>query len=261
MFIDVLRNQTVALKAGMRMLTGLVGDLPIPKKTASATWAHYDEEGSVADDATLAFGQVALSPKRIAGRVLFSRQLLLQSTPNIESIIRQDLADGASNALDYFVFLGSGANDQPQGLLSLTNRNTMSFGGAATYAKVLSMIGANMADNADSMNSVFVIDAATWEKWSSKERGASAAGNFILPDAEMIRGRKVYVTEQLSAAHRAVYGDFTQAMAGQWGGLELLADPYTKAQTGQIILNAAMYWDFAVRHPVAFCVSTDTAAA
>jgi HK97 family phage major capsid protein/HK97 family phage prohead protease len=261
MFIDVLRNKSVALQAGARMLTGLTGDLLIPKKSATATWAWVDEEGALTNDAALAFGNITLSPKRTGATIAFSRQLALQSLPMIESIVRQDLADGLAVHIDASVFTGTGANDQPLGILGLAGRNTITFSGAATYAKVLSMISENMKDNSDSLNSVFVIDAATWDKWSSKERGASAAGNFILNDNELIRSRRVFVTEQIAASHRAIYGDFSQLMIGQWGGMELIAEPYTLAKTAQIQVTANLFMDVKCRYDQAFCVSTDTAAA
>lgn len=258
-FIDVLRNKSVALQAGAVPLTGLVGDLPIPRKTAGATFACYDEEGETSDDSTLAFDQVTLTPKRMSGRVPFSIQLMKQSTPNIDALIRKDLADGAAVALDLYALTGSGSSNQPTGVITTTGRNTVTFGAAATAAKVYSMISSVMEDNADSMSNVFAMTAAVWEKWALKDMGTDTGAHIIDKD-DMIRRRKVLVTEQLSASDRVIYGNFNELIIGQWGGLELLADPYTKAATAQVVLNAHMFFDIAVRHPVAFCVSTDSGA-
>lgn len=260
MFIDVLRNKSVVMGAGARMLSGLQGDLSIPKKTASATWEWVDEEGELTKDSALAFSNVTLNPKRTGATIAFSRQLSLQSSPVIEALIRQDLAEGLAVHIDKTALAGSGSGSEPTGIINLSGKNSVTFSGAATPAKVYSMIAANMADNADSMNSVYVIDSATWVKWVLKDLGTDT-GKKIVDEQDRIRMRRVLVTEQLAATHQAVYGDFSQFMLGQWGGLELIVDPYTLAAKGQNVITANVYLDMKSRHDVAFCVSTDTAAA
>ena len=260
MFIDVLRNKSVVMQAGARMLSGLQGDLSIPKKSASATWAWLDEEGTITKDSTLAFSNVTLSPARTGASIAFSRQLSLQSAPVIESVIRQDLAEGLAVHIDYTALTGSGTGSEPSGVINLSGINGITFGAAATAAKVYSMIKENMADNADSLSSVYVIDSATWVKWVLKDLGTDS-GKKIIDEQDRIRMRNVLVTEQIASTHQAIYGDFTQLMIAQWGGLELIVDPYTLASKGQNVVTANVYMDVKSRHDEAFCVSTDTAAA
>jgi hypothetical protein len=67
-FIDVLRNASSVMQAGATMLTGLSGDVKIPKKTAAATAAWIASEGGAAAESEMTVGQVSMTPKTL-GRI------------------------------------------------------------------------------------------------------------------------------------------------------------------------------------------------
>ncbi|NIS74255.1 MAG: phage major capsid protein, partial [Deltaproteobacteria bacterium] len=64
-FIDLLRNKMVLADRGAITLTGLVGDIAIPKLTGGAT-AYWVAEGTAPTESELTLGQVAFSPKDVA---------------------------------------------------------------------------------------------------------------------------------------------------------------------------------------------------
>jgi hypothetical protein len=57
-----------------------------------------------------------------------------------------------------------------------------------------------------------------------------------------------------------IYGDFSQLYIGQWGGLELIVDPYTLAASGQIRLVLNAFMDVAIPQPLNFALIKDIVA-
>jgi HK97 family phage major capsid protein len=90
-FIDILRNAMVINRMGTRMMTGLVGQVAIPKHTGSAT-AYWVAENAAPTESQQSFGQVTMTPKTVGAWTDISRRLLLQSSIAVESLVQTDLA-------------------------------------------------------------------------------------------------------------------------------------------------------------------------
>ena len=106
-FIDLLRNRT----AIMRMATttaGLIGNVEIPKQTGGAT-AYWVAEGEDAKEGVPTIGQIGLSPKDIAAYTDITRRLMMQSTPDAEMIVRDDLINALAQGIDLAGCYGSGS--------------------------------------------------------------------------------------------------------------------------------------------------------
>lgn len=61
-FIDILRNAMVINQLGTRYLTGLVGNVAIPKQTGGAT-IYWVAENTAPTESQQSIGQVTMSPK------------------------------------------------------------------------------------------------------------------------------------------------------------------------------------------------------
>ena len=79
-------------------------------------------------------------------------------------------------------------------------------------------------------------------------------------DEGEIIGRTALFTDDITAAWGFI-GDFSQALFGMWGGLDLLVDPYTEAPAGTIRIVTHQDADFAVRHADAFAFSDELVGA
>ena len=77
-FIDILRNRMAIMQAGTTVLSGLTGNISIPRQTAAST-AYWVGEGSAPTESQQAFDQVNMSPKTLGGFTDFSRKTLLQA--------------------------------------------------------------------------------------------------------------------------------------------------------------------------------------
>jgi HK97 family phage major capsid protein len=86
-FIEILRNKMLIQLLGATVLSGLVGDVVIPRQD-SPTAAYWVTEGNSPTEGAPTFGQVTMSPKTVAGYVDITRKLALQSSPSIEYLIK-----------------------------------------------------------------------------------------------------------------------------------------------------------------------------
>ena len=136
-YIGPLRNNLLARKLGVRVLSGLRGNISIPKY-ATGTTAGWVSEGGALTGSDMTFDPVTLTPKHAGGITEMSRQLILQSSPDIEQLIRDDLAAVLAQAIDSALIKGGGANE-PTGVLSTAGIQTANLA-TLSWANVLAML-------------------------------------------------------------------------------------------------------------------------
>lgn len=260
-YIEILRNASSAMQAGVTMLPGLVGNVAIPRQTSATAATWISAEDGDATESEPQFDQVTLSPKDLAAYTEVTRRLLLQSTPAIEGIVRRDLAVAQALGIDLAVLYGSAASGQPRGIVNQTGINTQDFATAdPTYAELVAMVGKVAADNALMGSPVWIIEANGWEALKTTSKQASGVeGNFILNDNERIVGYPYILSNQVTDEDY-FFGDFSQVLLGEWGGLEINVDPYTHSLKGKIRFVTFKTCDVAVRQPTAFCHGNDAYA-
>jgi HK97 family phage major capsid protein len=266
-FIDVLRNKMVLNTLGAQFLTGLQGNIAIPRKT-SASDVYWVGENSAPTESTNkpAFDQVTMSPKTLAGYVDYSRRLMLQSSLDIESLVRNDLATSIAVAMDGAAIAGSGTN-RPTGVLNTSGIGSVTLGtngGAPSWSMVVNLVREVEVDNALTGSAAFLTNGQVKARLSSLPRqGSGVEGNFILgPDMNNLYGFPIYVSQQVPAnlskgnqtakLGAMIFGVWSDLLVGQWSGIDLMADPYTGSNAGTVRIVAFHDCDFAVRHPESF---------
>lgn len=257
-YIDVLRNSSALIGAGAMLLPGLVGNVAIPRQTSGATSTWISAEDGDAGESDPAFDQVALTPKDLACYTEVTRRLFQQSTPAIEGLVRRDLAVAQALGIDLAGLYGSGASGQPTGIANQTGINTFNFAAAdPTYAEIVRMIKEVMSDNALLGNLQFIIEANGWEALSTTpKQGSGVEGNFILGENDRIKGYPYTVSNQLTDEDY-FFGNFSDMIIGEWGGLEIDVDPYTHSLKGKVRYITFKTCDVAVRHPESFIHCND----
>lgn len=252
-YIEVLRNTMRVLQAGARMMPGLVGNVEIPRQTSGAAMTWISAEDGDATESEPQFDQITLTPKDGAVYTEVTRRLMMQSTPAVEGLVRNDLYEAIALGLDLGALYGSGGSGQPQGINGATGVDdpTISSAAAPTYAEMVAIVKTIMASNALRGMAKWIISPATWEKMMTTSKQTSGVeGNFIMTDNKIV-GYDALVSQQLTASD-FVFGDFSQVLIGEWGGLELNVDPYTHSLKGKTRFIAFKTCDVAIRHPEAF---------
>ncbi len=265
-FIDVLRAKMVTAQLGATYLTGLQGNVAIPKKTSASTVAWVAENSAPSESTNNpAFSQVTLSPKTLAGFVDFSRRLMLQSSLDIESLIRNDLATSIAVAMDNAAISGSGTN-RPTGILNTSGIGSVTLatnGAAPTWQMVVDLVREVEIDNVDASSAAFLTNAQVKSRLARTPRQTSGIeGNFILqPPFSDLYGYPLSVSQQVPSnltkgtgtnLSALIFGVWSDLVIGQWSGIDLMVDPYTGSSAATVRVTAFHDCDFAVRYPESF---------
>ena len=249
--LEPLRAKNVLVQAGAKFLTGLVGDVQVPIMAGgNVTW---EGETSNASDAGTSFSSVKLSPKRLTAYVDISKQFLAQDSKSAEALIRQDLVNAINSKLESTI-LGnaSGSTTQPAGLFYGQEVN-----------KILAFSGVtNLEADIEDAN---VIGECKYIM-SNKAKAAFRNMPKSSKSTELVmEGGQIDGTEVLNTSHvpgqGVAYGDWSNLAIGQWGGIDLTVDPYTKAAAGQVRLVINAYFDAKPLRSSAFAFGTTDASA
>ena len=256
-FIDVLRNASSIMQAGATMLSGLKGDVKIPKKTAASTAGWISTEGGAASESEPTFGQVTMSPKTLGAYTDITRLMMMQSSLDIEALIRNDLATGIALAIDNGGLQGSGSSGQPTGVKNTSGINAPTAFAAAnpTFAEVVAMETAVAEDNALMGNLAYILPAGMYGALKTTVKD-SGSGQFVVEPGNTINGYRAIVSNQVTAGD-LYFGNFADLLVGMYGGLDITVDPYTASTSGTVRIVALQTCDVAVRHAVSFAYNND----
>ena len=251
-FIDLLRNRLALAQAGVTMLSGLQGNIAIPRQTSAAT-AYWVGENVAPTESQQAIDQVNMTPKTVAAFVDYSRRLLLQSSIDVEGMIRNDLARVIALEIDRAALYGTGSSNQPLGLSLTPSIGTETY--AASFTGFVAMETDVAVANADVASMYYIVNATTRGALKGTAKNASAvAAGFVFEDGQ-INGYPAIVSNQVSTS-QAFFGDFSQMVMGMWSGLDLMVDPYAGATAGTVRVIAHQDLDVAVKQPGAFCFAS-----
>lgn len=257
--IEYLRNQTVLGRLGITMIPGLVGDVLFPVQTGGCSAYWLSETGAITDSEAT-FAQKAMTPHRLGASVPFTTQFIAQTSIGAEAFLRNELNTVLGLKKDLAGLEGSGNAGEPLGVKNTTGINaTVTFGGAATWADVVEFETGIAADNADIGSMKFALSAAAVGKWKTILKDSVAGAGYLISDSMTANGYKVERTNQISGSI-AFFGVWSQLLHGMWAGREVIVDPYTLKKSGQVEITMNELCDFLVRQPLAFNVSTDSAA-
>ena len=261
-FVGLLRNSLIVKSLGARVLTGLRGDTVIPKQTGAST-AYWIAEGDSLTDSNATYASVRLEPKHVGALTGLSRQLIQQSNPAIEHLVRDDFAAVVSLAVDKALLHGTAVAKQPVGILNVSGIQTASLA-TLDWAAIVAMLEKLGLENVTPNAIVTHAKAATALQTTLKD---SVAGAEYLMQGGRVADLPAYVTNQLDAktgspaTGRVIAGDFSQLVIGEWGATEILANPYAAGyyEKGDVQLRILHTMDAVVRNPKAFVVADDLA--
>ena len=253
-FIDVLRNNSAVMPMAT-MLNGLSGDVKIPRKTAASSAAFISSEGGAAGESEFTVGSVTMSPKTLGAFTDVTRQLMIQSSIDVENLIRNDLAQSMAIAIDDAALEGSGSSGNPTGITNTSGINTVSLSSAAapTFAEMVSMETSVRVDNALLGDLAYIVHPTNYGTLKTTEKATNTA-QFVAVNDE-INGYKVVVSPQLTA-NNYVFGNFDDLLVGMFGGLDIVVDPFSNSTSGTVRIVALQSIDTAVRHAVSFCAAS-----
>ena len=265
-FIDMLRATAKVITLGAQMLPGLTGAVAFPKQAGAGTLYWIGENpGADVTESNIALDQVVLSPKTAMAQQAYSRQLLRQSAGVVDNMVTDDLRQTAALGIDRAALHGAGGNE-PTGIYVASGVTPVAFGGAITFPKVVQMETEVATDNADVGRMGYLTTpgvrgaAKTTQKFTGTNGEAIWAGPA---DNGEMNGYRAEASTQVRSdmgagtnEHGIAFGVWRQLIIGEWGAMEILTDPYTKAGQGLVRLVLFLMVDMALRNPESFSKGT-----
>lgn len=244
--IEPLRAKNVLLNAGAKFYTGLSNNVQLPVMTgANVGWAG--EVGEVAGNT--AFDNVQLTPKRLTAFVDISKMLLAQDSIGVENAIRRDLINAINSKIESTI-LGSGAKTvgSPAGMFNgKTPVKITDFEGLVSLEALVEEKNV-LGDIA------YIASPSAKASFRNMMKGSKGTAQLAYIDSSL-DGTPVYSTSNV-AANQFIVGDFSNLAIGQFGGIDITVDPFSKASTGMVRLVINAYFDATMIRPEAFQFGT-----
>ena len=269
LYIDALRDTLVMAGLGARMLTGLQGNVAIPKLATKTTVAFVGETSAPTEGAPV-FGQLSMTPKTVAGYVDISRRMMIQSDPSVEAVLRNDIISQIAAKIDDVAIEG-GSSNEPTGILGTSGIGAVAIGtngGAPTWASVVALERAVAVANAATGNLAYLTNPKVIAKLRATARQSSGVeGNFILNDANKLLGYDVVSTNLVPSdltkgtssgvCSAMIFGNFNDIFIGMWSGVDVVVDTASLSTSGGTRLAFFQDVDVGVRHAESFAAVKD----
>jgi HK97 family phage major capsid protein/HK97 family phage prohead protease len=276
-FIEMLRNKSRVMQLGATSLSGLVGNVDIPRQTGASS-TFWVAEGTALTEAEATFDKISLAMKHIGTYSQISRNMLMQSTPDIEMLARADLIAQIALGIDLAALSGAGTGGVPTGIANTSGIGSViggANGAAITIDHLIDMETAIATANADVDNMAYIANAKTT---GALKKLKSTTGQYLWTNSPLgqrsatpgeINGYGVARTNQArgnltkgtsaGVCSEVFMGNWAELLIGEWGVLEIMPNPYDPVayKQGAILLRAMQSLDIGVRHAASFAVMSD----
>lgn len=254
LFTSALTATAVVTSLGATTLSGLTGDVVIPRETDSPAVGWVAENTALSfDDA--AFDSLSLEPHHVGVISEISRQMLQQSSPAIEQLLRNMQARNIALGIDRAAINGSGTGAEPRGLLNDPDIDAIAFE-TDLFITTANMIAAADLANVSANRGFLATNGIKGDAMKLRDTNGRP-----IPYSETFHGEAVQFTNQAPSdlgtgddEHALVYGDWADFLIGIWSQIDVLVNPFaeTAYSKGNVLVRSMATVDFGVRRPASF---------
>jgi len=271
-YIDLLRSKLTIKRLGARVLSGLHGNVDIPKLKVSAT-AGWVAENSALSASDLQFDKIQMTPKHAGALAELSRNMLQQTSPDVEQLVRADFAAILAGAVDSVAIDGGGSNE-PTGILQTMGIGDVAIGtngGPITWGSVIDLIAEVETD--DAVGTAFLTNPKVVKSARQTAKVSSTDSVMVMQAPNELAGYPLAATNLVPSdldkgtstgvCSALIFGNFADLLLGYWSAFDLLVNPYesTAYTKGNVQVRAMLTCDVAVRHPESFAAIQDLTTA
>lgn len=267
-YFDALRERMALTSLGATYLGDLVGTVPLVY--GSNVEAAWEGEGDEDNLVKMSFDRATMTPKRVGITMTYTRDLLRQTSRDVEAMIIKELTNAHAVALERAAINGTGTG-QPLGLLNTTGIGQVAIGangGAIEWKHLVALETAVNEKNAYPGNRAYLTNAKVIGALKTTELTANS-GRFLLDpnSGSNVNGYPIAWTGLVPSdltkgsasgkCNAMAFGNWSDLWIGQWGGIDIVIDPFTAKRTAEIEITINAYHDVKVVRPESFAVIKD----
>lgn len=273
LLIDALRANLVLSALGVTYLTDLRGNVSVPRVATGTNVGWFGEDQPI-PDTNLTLDSVGLQVKHVGAISEYSRTMLLNASPDVDALLRNDMMRALAVEIERAALMGSGDGIQPRGIINTPGVKNVPMGGTLTWPGVLALPAAVDSANVALTSPGFVGSGLIRAKAMGTLSSPGVASPFIMTAPGQLGGYPFAASNIIpvspattgTGAHPAystlVFGSWDSLLVGVWDALDLTSNPYsdTAYRKGSVQIRIIADLDVAVRHPEAFAFASDVAA-
>lgn len=268
-YLDILKDKLVVSSLGATVLTNLVGTFTAI--SSSAVQAAWEGEGEKNELKKLTYSKLTMTPHRSSVSVATTKDLLRQTSYDVEQDLLTKITDAHAALIEKAAICGTGSSGEPTGILNTEGIGSVAVGtngGPVTWKHIVALETDVNSKNANRGRMAYLSNAKVNGALKTTEKAANTA-RFLLSDEapKTLNGypfdwtnvvpsnlTKGTATEKCSAL---IFGNFQDLYIGQWGGIDIVVDPYTGARSGEIYITINAWNDVKVVEPKSFAAIKD----
>jgi hypothetical protein len=248
----------IGTQLGARTLNNLTGDVVFQVQNAKVV-AEKPGEGQATTNEIPTFDPVKLTPTRYSAYTKVTEQMLAQSADDMGSFIAMDIrrAVEAKFNADIVAAINAAADynmsDGAQG-------GTIPAFSSTSFLKLEEKLLEKDVDLAN-VRGLFSAQAYREGRETSMDAGSGLLVSTSPANRTQVLGYPVVISSSVSTAGEGYFCDATQMVMGNWGGVNILVDPYTDANSGIVRIIANVYKDFKTLQNAGFVGASGIGAA
>lgn len=261
--IDRLFPQSVAGAMGAQMVNVATGEVeyPVTTSSVSAAWAA-SETGDVAAASQYATTDRPLKPDHTLGVQMKLTRRAMKSAAGIEQAVRRDMRGAIQSEMDRAVFLGTGSNGEPLGVIEGAGTygiNSTAVDAAASWSAFRGAVTTFLTNNAaggpgnvrvlirpeiwDALEAAIFDSGSGLTEWDRLTRNIPA-GNVSLTSNGLAAPSGSPATSRALLTTSA--GGQSPIFVATWGAVDMIRDPYSDAASGGVRLTGLVTLDVSV---------------
>lgn len=268
-YFDILKDKLVVAGLGATVLTDLVGTFTAIG--SSAVQAAWEGEGDMNELKKVAYSKLTMTPHRSSISVATTKDLLRQTSFDVEADLLNKITDAHAQLLEKAAINGSGSDGEPTGILKTTGIGSVAMGtngGAIDWKHIVALETEVNSKNANRGRMAYLSNAKVNGVLKTTEMATGTARFLLSNEApKTLNGYPFDWTNLVpstltkgtaaSKCSALIFGNFQDLYIGQWGGIDIVVDPYTKARNGEIIITLNAWNDIKVVEPKSFAAIVD----
>ena len=219
----------------------------------------------------VAYSKLTMTPHRSSISVATTKDLLRQTSLDVEADLLSKITDAHADLLEKAAINGSGSNGEPTGILNTSGIGSVAMGtngGAIDWKHIVALETEDNSKNANRGRMAYLSNAKVNGALKVTEMATGTARFLLSNEApKTLNGYPFDWTNLVpstltkgtaaSKCSALIFGNFQDLYIGQWGGIDIVVDPYTGARNGEIIITLNAWNDVKVVEPKSFAAIVD----